>query len=444
LDRSISTFKRTKIFAIGAPEECRALSWGFRQSGVQSSSPEVTEASLSDLSAAQNEADFLVCFVDLGQPVPINALSEIGPKIAGTFIFTQPTPTQLLTVFQLPHWSAISWDGSSTEILCQLVSHKVSEAQRLLREKSLLRDAIRVLDQAKETPSFLEWINPPPGRNTNANFALNPTEMVVTIGSDGSRSHYELPTAAKGTLAELKFVEGRWLPRAIDPCVQIENASTRRGLMAGEMIKIGDFLLAARLDERSARLNSLISQETGLAPEISLSDAAQSLTDYIQHLLIQSVTGEVHVTSGLRRATICFHNGCIDQSFAGPVRGEKALERVLTWTSAIWKYNHGSFSIPDEPSLKMMATDFAIFQSQVKRNWERLEALAPPTNITLDVDPSRFLRVAGMTPQQSRVLAAVSEFRLVRDILNYCPLRDLEIYDELIGFRKSGLIRIAK
>ncbi len=445
MDPLVSTFNRKRLFAIGTPEECRALSWGFRQLGTQSSSPEITEASLSDLRAAASEADFLVCFVDLGQPVPVNALLEISKQIPGVIIFTQPTPTQLLSVFQLSQWTAVTWDGSSPDHLCLQVTKVLSDAGSLLREKTLIREATKIVRETSRTPSFVEWINAPISRKASTEFSLNPHQISITIGADNSKSHFEIPSATSGPLLELKFVNDRWIPRAIDPGVVLPPNAQQEGLRAGDIIKIGEIILALRPNHEIQRLSQVIHQSTPTeAADLESLKEITNLEDYLQNLLTRSATGELQIGSGLKRASIFLHNGSLDQVFAGPVSGDKALERILTWSKPIWKFRSGDFSLSDQPSLKIQSTDFSIFCVQVRRNWSRISALVPPMNINVDVDPSKFSRLSSVTPTQSRVLAAVSEFRLVRDVLNYCPLRDLEIYDELISFRKSGLIRISK
>jgi hypothetical protein len=397
------------------------------------------------LLAAQKEADFMVCFVDLGQPVPVQALETIAKEIPGTVVFTQPTPTQLLSVFQLPQWTAVLWDGSSTDVLCAQIQQRMSEADFVIRQKTFVRDATALLDHSKSALSYLEWVNPPAGRKSLLQFPLNPLLVSVTIGADQSKSQIEIPSPVKGPLLELKFIGGAWIPRPLDPSVALPESAQKLGLRIGDTIRIGDVLLAARGHDNLAQIAALVRQQGGPTDRaIEGREQINDLEDFIQNLLVGCLSGELVVTSGLRRATVYVHNGSLDQVFAGPVAGAKALERILTWPQPSLKFREGHFAMPEEPSLKIQSVDFSLFCSQVKRTWERVTALVPPMNLTLDVDPGKFSRINTLTPQQSKVLAAICEFRLVRDVLNYCSLRDLDIYDELIAFRKSGLIRITK
>jgi hypothetical protein len=444
LDPSVSTFNRIRIFAIGTPEECRALSWGFRQLGPSSNAPEITETSLSQLSQARQEADFFVVFVDLGQPVPVSALSEAAQEIPGVVVFTQPTPTQLLSVFKLPNWSAQIWDGSNSENLARDLSHYLLNAEKSLRQKIFFRDALRILAGSQKQPNYLEWINPPKTKTGPTRFSLDPLKGYFSIGSLESKCDIELPLNSKGNVLEFRWIEGQWVAKILNNQISVLGLDSNGSLRIGSTLKVGDLLLIAKAQEAIASLNSLAAQQSPTVTKVEETQRDPTLTSFLQDLLLRNFTGEIQLSSGLRRATLWIHTGAVDQVFAGPVSGEKALERIVTWPNPVWRYREGPYQRPENSSLKLLPTTFSIFCDRVIRQWERLVALAPPINIQIEVDPKRFQSLETLTPQQTKVLAAVSEFGLVRDILNYCPLRDLEIYESLIEFRKSGMIRIHK
>ncbi len=450
LDSSISTFKRTRVFAIGTPEECRALSWGFRHLDSSSSSPEITESSLDQINEARQEADFLVVFVDLGQPVPITAIGDVAQDIPGVVVFTQPTPTQLMSVFRLHSWTAQLWDGSNAEQLAKEIYQHLKSSDKLLRQKIFFRDAVKILGDAKRLPEFIEWVNPPKNWNGNTRFTLDSIKGYFSIGSESSKCDLELPLKQKGLVMEFRWIDEQWIVKLISNEAPVSGLDPKMNLKIGDSFKIGEHLLTAKAHQALSQLTTLAAQESELLSSTRASannnSAAgeTSLASYLQELLLKNFTGEVQINSGLRRGTISFHTGSIDQVFAGPVEGEKALERILTWPSPSWRAKEGPYTRPNSASLLLLPTEFSIFTSRVQRDWDRIAALAPPINLHLDIDAKKFGLLNNFSARQTKVLAAISEFRLVRDILNYCPLFDIQIYENLVDFRKTGLIRIHK
>jgi hypothetical protein len=58
----------------------------------------------------------------------------------------------------------------------------------------------------------------------------------------------------------------------------------------------------------------------------------------------------------------------------------------------------------------------------------------------LNADAARFRERVSWTRREYLVLAGISEFHLVRDVFNNCPLSDLDIVEALVELRRQGII----
>jgi hypothetical protein len=94
--------------------------------------------------------------------------------------------------------------------------------------------------------------------------------------------------------------------------------------------------------------------------------------------------------------------------------------------------------------MRLNLLQFTRLLQGAKRLHAKIVPFMPPLSLTLQVDALAFQRKEIWTIPEAQVIAGVAEYQLVRDILNYCPLPDLEIYETLINLRKQGLLRPIK
>jgi len=81
--------------------------------------------------------------------------------------------------------------------------------------------------------------------------------------------------------------------------------------------------------------------------------------------------------------------------------------------------------------------------SQWSGRWKRVGDLMPSNNVRLKVRADSFLTRKTWSKQEYIVVASVCEFENISEILNNCPLWDVEILETLVGLRQEKLLSVS-
>lgn len=168
----------------------------------------------------------------------------------------------------------------------------------------------------------------------------------------------------------------------------------------------------------------------------------RTLADSIRELLEAGSSGELVVKSDNRVGYISMQEGFIEEALVGPVQGLKALFRILSWPDAQSQFERYDRPLAVNSSLRLGSLDFQKAYDRWKQKVASLKAVWPPYQLRIRAVPSAFLQKKNWVPKEFLVFAALCESERVYEVLNNCPLLDLEVVEALVNLRKSGLMEI--
>jgi hypothetical protein len=177
-------------------------------------------------------------------------------------------------------------------------------------------------------------------------------------------------------------------------------------------------------------------------PEISKNNSPErTIGDLCRDLLLSGVTGEVRLTSGPKSGSIFFNEGVLYYAVAGSVSGVKALTLIFSWQDPQWKITVRKISSSETGRFRITIKEFSRMYETWKAQWMRVSSLVPPLSLKLRANSARFIQRQDFSVHETKVLAAICEHSLVRDIMNSCSdLIDVEVAEVLVNLRKQGLI----
>ena len=440
------------ILCLGSPEQVKGLQWALDHVSSSRRHFKIYRAQLQELREQYANYDFIVVLLDLGQPVPMETLREVGQSREGLCCFIQPTPGQLLALSESSAWGAMAWDGVSFEEVAQKIEQKLLQEEESIHRKAFLDSATLWIKKRVGSVGQIQLLNPPKSWAGLQARSLDASEGALSIGMLNSNSSWKLPIQGDGDICELRYFDERWSLKVLTPDISVEVRGDLENLRTGDHIQIGDlkFLVGMNPDVEeiygiARKLSILGDEEFSESTEgrrVSFSET--NLETYFTSLLYTQAIGEVQVRSGHRRALIYFDGGVISHAISGAVSGIKALLRSVMWVDAEWTFVSKKEHSEMHDTLKLNLLGFTRTVQEAKKILQKVQPFMPPPSVSLVVDPQSFQKKEGWSAAEARVLASVAEYVLVRDILNYCPLPDMEIYDTLISLRKQGLLKPVK
>lgn len=435
--------KNVKVLCFTNEATVKGLEWAFDQKVYSDRSYSFFAASLSKPPESLADFDVFVLTLDLGQPVPLENIRKL-PARPGVCGFLQPTPQQLLTIAEVPDWSPVAWDGVSFERLALRLDTMAAREQERSRLEGFLEGTRLWLAHHLATPAFLEWMNPPDDWQGARQARFDSARKSLSVGSETSKCDLRLPLATKGAkeICDFRLHEGVWRLRSHDATDGADFVGNPNAVRPGDQIDVGGHVLRVRVAKEVEDYLGL-AKKSGFQGNVSASrplDPDRTLAEVCKEFLASWTTGELRVSSGLRHGSVYFRDGVVHHAVAGSVSGEKALLRMLGWPSPTWRFNPEKRS---ELTQRDMDMDFARFtgvHKEWKERWAKLQGFLPPQQMRLRGLAKTFVKRGAWTTADYRVIAAVCEYQLVRDIFNNCPLMDVEILSSLVELRKQGLI----
>jgi hypothetical protein len=435
-----------KVLCLTDSETVRGLQWALDRQSYSGRRYRLFASSLAQIGASIPDFDIAIIAVDLGQPVPAENLKKLAGH-PGVCAFNQPTPQQLLTLGELPNWSPIAWDGVSFDKLVERIDQVAERFEGEIKTHEFLRACRTWTQRSREMPGAVEWLNAPESAPGPRHFYLDTHKGFLSIGASNSKSDLRLPIPGTREVGELRYTNGVWMFKKSVEDLQVEIKSSTRDLKPGDQIEIESFVLQLRMHEKIEEFIALARRmgfDLQSGPSFLKGAAEKTLADICKELLYAGMTGELRLNAGLKSGSIYFWDGTIHYAITGAVSGLKALLRMMGWEKPSWRLNLGRKGEFDDDILRLSLQDFTRVHQRWRSAWTKVHALTPPAQVHLKAVPNNFMAKLEWTPHECQVMASICEYGLVRDVMNNCPLTDVEILETLIGMRRQSLIEPVK
>ena len=200
--------------------------------------------------------------------------------------------------------------------------------------------------------------------------------------------------------------------------------------------------LHARIERLLERKAALESARRGREPLLSGSVRQLPIPDLLQILSINGRDGTVHVVQDEDQGRIEFVSGQIVDAVCGPVRGTKALFRLLGWTEATFRVVPRMG--PDPESSISLSTSAVLMDGLVSLDhWMRWKELLPPLHTRLELSPDARSKLHGhpLTPAEFDLLTRAKSGVSVADAVEGSPHPDAEVAEAVCTLLTLGIVR---
>lgn len=162
------------------------------------------------------------------------------------------------------------------------------------------------------------------------------------------------------------------------------------------------------------------------------------IPDLLQLFGLNSKSGTLVLNRGAERGSVLLENGQIVNARVGRVDGEKALYRLLLWSSGTFRFSPGDVAGPAKISAP---TDHLIMEGlrlgdEAAAQAERLPSLH--SRMQLAIPMERLPQ--GLRSATREILLKLEGYPRVSDLLDHCPYADLQILQVLRVLREKGVI----
>lgn len=445
----LSDFGQTvHVLCMGSAEHVQGLQWAFDQKVPADRNYRVYRGGISQDMSKYEAYDFVILLLDMAQPVPTELISKLAQLKKGLCAFIQPTPGQLLALNKVSDWEAVAWDGVNLEEIAKRASRRLGRLEKEIKEKALFSSVNEWMKERAEEPGELVCIRAPQSWQGQFNGTLDKTSGVFSVGCRNSQANLRLPFTGSEDILELRLRGGKWGLQVLSNAGEIRFDGESDHLKVGDELEIGGALFQIRREAGLQELYDKSHQVLGLLSEYNDNEADESLEKNCRRLLSESHSGELSLRSGHRSGTIFFFAGVVVHAMTGSVSGEKALLRMLSWE---WDGQglEQSFRNVDPAQFPIGTIHFDLirFARAARANKDAMQEVSsfvPAPSLRLEINPRGFLDKVTWSAEEARILAAIGEFTLVRDIINFCPLPDAQILKTLVQLRRQKLISPAR
>lgn len=262
--------------------------------------------------------------------------------------------------------------------------------------------------------------------------------------------HADLPLVDAAKLAEIL----RANPRTRGVQLLVLGRDSRRAPSTG----IADEWLDAKVDdeavvtavvrilERQARIARLdLGAHVESQFEGSLVDIRPA--ELLQLLHVRRATGRLSVDAGpdgaaRGAAEVRFASGEIQAAELGPVRGEKALFRLLDRAEGDFRFERGPVDGPAEirvPTRALLAEG-----TRQLEEWRRLAPKLPPVESPIRMKIARSELPPVLHPLTQEVLGLIEESSRVGDVIDLCSQPDYQVLRTLHTLAERGIVELGR
>jgi hypothetical protein len=435
-----------RILCLMPEVQVQSLQWVFNSHSLTDKKLEFSFCRLGEAAERAAEYDFFLLSLDLGQPVPHQHLKALWAK-PGLAALVQPTPLQLLDVGRYPLLLPLSWDSSNFADLGTKLVQSLELLESFTKRSRFLEASLSWIELKVQTPSFVRWLNIPDRWPAPELYYIDKKRGLFSIGAANSGADLTLPEAGSQEFVYFQRQQDHWILRVLTQNVPIEFPPETNVVSPGLSFKIKDYEFEVLPDPELRGLHRR-AKDLGLTQsdwqQARTSEATPSFSDVLKRFLLAGETGELVVRNGAQKAVLLIEEGILQQATTGSVVGEKALQRVFFWPQINWSWNPsqgietmGQYLHLDYFKVKKLAQDWQL-------RWPKIHAAIPPAQLVMRISTNTFNQKAAWSFQDVQVVCSIAEFSQVVDVLNRCPLNDIDIFERLVHLRKEGLLEIGR
>ena len=204
------------------------------------------------------------------------------------------------------------------------------------------------------------------------------------------------------------------------------------------------------VEELHARVTRILERQAALARARATGDDALlsgslehlGLADLLQILSLNNKSGMVELMDGRREGTIVFETGKIVHAECRGIQGEKAIYRMLGWTTATFRLVAPQ---GDGVERTVQATTSNVLMDGLVSldEWKRWEPMMPPEEFRVEMAPESESRLDGhdATVAEVEVMRRAKGGPTVGDILDQSPLPDAELAEAMCALLTRDVIR---
>ena len=155
-------------------------------------------------------------------------------------------------------------------------------------------------------------------------------------------------------------------------------------------------------------------------------------------------TGILKVRGGSQQdGSVEFLQGKLISAVTGGVRGIKALYRMFLWDDAHFVFTRRDVKSESiQTDLNGELKEICEFGDSLKARFEEVRKEIPPQSLVLAMEPKWMQISTSMTPNLFSTLGTVIEFGQVGLVLDYCPLPDVDVMENLIALKRLRAIKV--
>lgn len=260
----------------------------------------------------------------------------------------------------------------------------------------------------------------------------------------------ELPLVEAAKLAEIL----RANPRTRGVQLVVLGRDGRRAAWAG----VGEEWLEAKtaVDEIVAAVGKLLERQTRIEKLDDGAHAASELegslvdirpAELLQLLHVRRVTGRLVIDEGGsetpgRPARVRFSAGEIQSAEIGPVRGEKALYRLLDRKDGRFRFEPGP--VDGDAEIKLPTRGLLAEGLRQLEEWHRLAPKLPPIESPIRMKIARSALPPVLHPLTQEVLGLIEEAGRVGDVIDLCSQPDYPILRTIQTLAERGIVELGR
>lgn len=245
----------------------------------------------------------------------------------------------------------------------------------------------------------------------------------------------------------------RRVSRSVDSIVQSEQVlrSLKSTLLQHETDADRPFL--AELKTAVAKLERMIGHNelaSNMTVEGPRSDGAvpfheaQAFSDALSTVHDLERTGVLRVRGGAQQdGAVEFLQGKLISAATGGVTGIKALFRMFLWDDVRFAFTRRDVKSESiQPDLNGELHFICQQGDELKSRYQKIRKEIPPAALVLAMEPKWMQITTAMPIKQFSTLASVIEFGQVGLVLDYNPLPDVDLLENLIALKRTRAIKV--
>jgi hypothetical protein len=445
---SAKSVESLKILCIMPEAQVKSLQWIFNSHNISDKKIELFLSRLSEAEERIKECDLFLLAMDLGQPVPHSHLKGLWGR-PGLVSLIQPTPLQLLELGKYPLMLPFAWDGSNFNDLASKLIQTVEQLESWLKRSQFQESSLFWLETKIDKPRFVRWLNIPERWPAPELYYLDSSRALFSVGCANSGADLCIPEAGSQELIYFQRQHEQWYPKILSQTLAIGfSQAPESPITPGVTFKIKDYEFEILSDPELLPLfqqaKSLGLTKKEWTKTIDYNDQPPEFLDVIKKFLLSGETGELVARDGVHKGVLILENGILQQAICGSIFGEKALQRIFLWERVQWSWNPSKIENDLGSELHYDYFKLRKLVNEWRLRWSRVHTVIPPMQLKIKVVAQVLPKKTQWNYDEVQLLASIAEFSNVHEIMNRCPLRDLEVIEGMIKLRKEGLLEIER